>query len=241
MNLRMSKTEVLINKKYITKDWGEVLEESLTYFYDTIVPKLKETKTQVYPEGKNIFRALNECPYKDVKVVVLGQDPYFDGSATGLAFDNQYNRKGGASQSLKRIISEISSDAYNTDAHGYSTLKPAEYMNVNSVLEHLPRQGVLLLNTALTVEHKNPGSHIELWKLFTNSLIEKLQEKDNIVWILWGNHAKAFKDQITNKTHKIVEGCHPAARGKHNTFAGGKYFSKTNALLEKMGHSKINW
>lgn len=237
----MSKTEVLINKKYITKDWAEVLEKPLTYFYDVIVPKLKESKVQIYPEGKSIFRALNECPYKDIKVVILGQDPYFDGSATGLAFDNRYAKKKGASQSLKRIIKEISSDIYNTDVHGYSTLKPIEHMNDNSVLQHLPKQGILLLNTALTVEHKNPSSHIEIWKPFTDSLIAELQKKDNIVWILWGNHAKSFKDQITNKTHKIVEGCHPAARGKHNKFAGGKYFSKTNTLLEKMGHIKISW
>jgi len=232
----MSKVEVLVEKGFITPDWAEILEEPLTYFYNSIVPVIKESKVQVYPDGKNIFRAFNECPYKDVKVVILGMDPYFDGSATGLAFDNAIPTKK-FSRSLSMICKELERDL----GENYVEMLTSNDFRSNSILGHLPSQGVLLLNTALTVEHGKAGSHIELWKPFTDAVIRKLQEKDNIVWILWGNYAKAYKELITNSTHKIVEGCHPVARGKHAKFLGGKYFSKTNTHLTKMGLKTINW
>lgn len=229
-SLRMSKTQVLVNKEYITSDWAEVLKEPLEYFYDNIAPVINEAKVPVYPEGDKVFRAFKECPYANLKLVVLGQDPYFNpGEATGLAFDVNVGIK--APPSLRLILKEMAADIG----------MQSDSQQVKSYLDDLPGQGVLLLNTALTVEHRKPLSHAELWKPFTDSVIKKINEKDNIVWLLFGKHAQSYKQFITNPSHKIVEGCHPAARGKHNTFLGGKYFSKCNTHLESMGHKPINW
>ena len=122
--------------------------------------------------------------------------PYHDGSATGLAFDNKFNQT--ISPSLRNILKEI---ADNEDDNYGEILAARE---TNSHLEHLPEQGVLLLNTALTVSPGIPGSDLILWKDFTNTIITDLNKLDNIVWILWGAHAKSFKDLITNKTHYII-------------------------------------
>lgn len=112
----------------------------------------------------------------------------------------------------------------------------------DSFLGHLPPQGVLLLNTALTVELNKPGSHIDLWKPFTEEIIKYLNKQDNIVWILWGNYAKGFKDKITNTTHHIIEGTHPAARPNASIpFEGGKYFSRCNEFLQSVNLPPITW
>jgi uracil-DNA glycosylase len=231
LTLRMSKVQVLVNKGYITPDWAEVLKEPLEYFYSTTAPVINEAKVPVYPEGNKVFRAFKECPYKDLKLIVLGQDPYFNpGEAVGLSFDVSLGIK--KPKSLQMVLKEIESDV--------QPIESAVHIS-SSHLGHLPKQGVLLLNTALTVEHRKPLSHAELWKPFTDDVIKKINEKDNIVWLLFGKHAQSYKQFITNPTHKIVEGCHPAARGRHNTFLGGKYFSKCNKHLESMGHKAINW
>lgn len=228
----MSKTDVLVNKGYITQNWAEVIEEPLIYFYEKIVPEINKSEKRVYPENKDTFKAFKLCPYKDLKVVILAQDPYFNAQeANGLAFDVPIGTK--IPKSLSMILRELAEDT------GYYW--EDKRITDESYLTRLPPQGVLLLNTALTVEHKSPLSHAEFWKPFTDSVIEKINQKDNIVWILFGNHAKFYKHLITNPTHRIVEGCHPAARGKHNTFLGGKYFSKCNSYLEEMGHKPINW
>lgn len=158
--------------------------------------------------------------------------PYHDGSATGLAFDNDRSRK--SSPSLQNILKEMDDDLGEIMGWQGREMSPSH-------LGHLPQQGVLLLNTALTVKRGEPGSHAELWKPFTNQLITDMQAKDNIVWILWGNHAKSFKPLITNATHYIIEGGHPSPLNRKQDFKGGEYFSKANKFLTSTNQTKIQW
>lgn len=161
--------------------------------------------------------------------------PYHDGSATGLAFDNLRTQKK-LSPSLKAIIQEIQ-DCPTEDTIYFMS----EEDKTESFLGHLPEQGVLLLNTALTVEHEKAGSHTKLWKPFTEQLIKDIQKKDDIVWILWGNHAKSYKPLIDNKTHYIIEGGHPSPLNTSVPFAGGKYFSECNSFLRTVNKTPIQW
>lgn len=229
----MTKIEILIDKKLITPDWAAACEKAFLHFYEKIVPVVKAASVEgpVYPEQINTFRAFKECPVDKVKVVILGQDPYHDGTAIGLCFDNMVTNKK-ISPSLKNILIEMDSDL-----NGYSYTKIKTSVE-HSFLGHLPSQGVLMINTALTVEAGKPNSHSEIWKPFTGQIIEFLNTKDDIVWILWGNYAKGFKKLITNKTHKFVEGAHPSPlSANRGGFFGGKYFSKTNEYLK----NKISW
>lgn len=229
----MSLVKKLIELELLAKDWAE-----FSSAFELAEEPLKQSSGS-YPETKNVFRAFNECPVSDLRVVILGQDPYhdkFNGKprATGLAFDNERpadNEKGGISPSLFNIYKEAENDV--------GGIKP-KWIN-QSMLEHWPHQGVLLLNTALTVMPGKAGSHAKLWEPFTKQIIADIQKKDDIVWILWGNHAKKFKDLITNQSHHIIEGGHPSPLNKTVPFAGGKYFSKTNEILTSLNKTKIIW
>lgn len=200
-------------------------------FKNNIGPKLLELESY-YPETRNIFRALNECDPENVKVIILGQDPYHDGSALGLSFDNIREQKR-LSPSLRNILTEMMNDVGSCNFT--SNLKS------DTILDNLPRQGILMLNTALTVEPHKANSHTELWANFTKTLIESLNKKDNIVWIMWGNHAKSFKQYITNKTHHFIESAHPSPLSASRGFFGSKPFSKTNEILTNLNLSPINW
>jgi uracil-DNA glycosylase len=184
----------------------------------------------VYPPQNLIGRAFSSCPLTQLRVVVLGQDPYHDGRATGLCFDNAKDLK--PSPSLKAILAEIESD----------TGRPSVGIEQeqDSYLAHLPSQGVLLLNSALTVIKGKPGSHSKFWKPFTTKIVKAICARDEVVWLLWGNHAKSYKRFIDNKTHVIIEGKHPSPLAGGG-FKGGKYFTKTNQALESFGYSPIAW
>lgn len=216
--------EILVDSEYLAKEWSD-----FTSAFSLINPAVF---TNSYPDSKVVFRALNECKPEEVKVVILGMDPFHDGSANGLAFDNLYDQKR-ISPSLLNIMKEIREDV------------PQEmYLDVEdqkSHLAHLPTQGVLLLNTALTVHKGKAGSHTELWKPFTTQLLTDIQKLDNIVWILWGNHAKSFKPLITNTSHYIIEGGHPSPLNRSVPFAGGKYFSECNGFLRTISKPVIRW
>lgn len=227
--------------------WKTACPKAAQIFKDDILPVLKQNPV-FFPSAGNIFRAFDECPPEEVKVVWLLQDPYYDGSANGLCTDNNYkvdgsDRRSSAksttrSPSLMKILKEISQDV------GWLGANPdgREDFVHTSWLQHLPSQGVLLWNTALTVEPDKPGSHIDLWAPFTEEIIKYLNTRDNIVWMLWGNYAKAYKEKITNSTHYIIEGTHPAARPNVKVpFAGGKYFSRCNEFLTKTQQSAIRW
>lgn len=211
----------------MNKDWTALLQGALRIFQLDIYPKLP---LDIYPAPHRIFRAFKECPLENLKVVILGQDPYHDGSANGLCFDVLKGKK--VPPSLNNIFKEMVNDV--------PVQKSTEE---DSYLGHLPKQGVLLLNTALTVTPKSPGSHTELWRKFTESVVVSLNRVDNLVWILWGNHAKAFKPLITNSTHVLIEGGHPSPlnTSKSSPFIGGKYFSTCNEILKLKTKEEIKW
>ena len=221
-------------------EWESLLtdnEKLLQEIHDRLNFEVVVESKTVYPSSHVLYRAFKECPLEEVKVVILGQDPYHDGSATGLCFDNIIF-KDKMSPSLSNIKKEMLNEGITVNE-----MAAPEYC----MLTHLPRQGVLLINTALTVEKGKPNSHKEIWKPFTDKVIEKLNTKDNIVWVLWGANALSYKDKITNETHRFIISSHPSplscknTLGKYPAFEGSKPFSKTNLYLEEMGKPPIQW
>jgi len=183
----------------------------------------------IFPEKSNVFNALKLTPYKNVKVVIVGQDPYHGvGEAHGLSFSVQKGIK--IPPSLKNIYQELESDL---------GIKPAEYGD----LTKWAQEGVLLLNAVLTVEKDKPASHQgKGWELLTDFIIKKLNEKEEpIVFILWGNFARSKKVFITNKKHLVIESTHPSPFSARNGFFGSKPFSKTNNFLLKNNIKPIDW
>ncbi len=212
-------------------DWDEILYEEISkdYFKNILneVNKLYEEKT-IYPPKKDVFNAFR-LSYKDVKVVILGQDPYHgEGEAHGYAFSCL---KTPIPPSLKNIYKEL-----------YDDLGIQKDMLDGNLMPWV-RQGVMLLNTGLTVEKDKPNSHKDLgWNTFTDEVIRKLNERDKpVVFILWGNNARAKKDLITNSNHLVIESAHPSPFSARNGFFGSKPFSKTNNFLIKNGINPINW
>lgn len=222
MNIQL---ETLVQQEFITEDWAYFLEEPiLNEFYPNILPNL--VGKQFYPQHKEIFRAFKECPLDKLKVVIVAQDPYHDGAATGVAFDNlRTNKK--ISPSLRNVLSEMRSDVGTTGSE-------------DSYLGHLPAQGVLLINAALTVAPKSPLSHQELWENFSKGVVSKINTKDNIVWVLWGKWAQSLAENITNPTHHIIKGAHPSPYSA-SKFLGGKYFSQVNTWLKSKLLDAIEW
>ncbi len=191
------------------KGWYPVLQEIIESPYFTGVKEVlkKDMKTEeIYPKGENIFKAFSICPIEDVKVVILGQDPYHDGSATGLAFANS-NKATAMSPSLEIIFEEL------------ETQVGLVVLPFNQNLEHWAEQGVLLLNTSLTVQQKSPGSHVPLWDRFTTNLLTTFSKlKQKVVYMLWGKHAKGYEKYIY-KNNFILKASHPINeiyRGKGN-------------------------
>lgn len=212
-------------------DWDDILNEEIhkEYFLNILYTLKDLYKTKdIFPPQKQIFNAFH-LPYKDVKVVILGQDPYHGvNEAHGFAFSTLATK---LPPSLKNIYKEL-----------YSDLK-IEKDFTNGDLTPWAKQGVLLLNTGLTVEKDKPNSHKDIgWHEFTDVVIQKLNEKDEaVVFILWGNNAREKKKYITNPKHLIIESAHPSPFSANNGFFGSKPFSKTNDFLEKNGMTKINW
>lgn len=182
-----------------------------------------KTKT-IYPDMYDIFNALKLTPYDKVKAVILGQDPYHEpGQAHGLCFSVKRGTR--KPPSLVNIFKELKDDlGIPIPDHGF--------------LEGWAREGVLLLNTVLTVEAHRANSHKgKGWEVFTDRVISLLNErKEPIVFILWGANARSKKTLITNHEHLILESVHPSPLSAHNGFFGGRYFSKTNAFLKEPIH-----
>ena len=183
----------------------------------------------IYPPKEDIFAALKNTSYKDVKVVIVGQDPYHgEGEAMGLSFSVHDGIK--LPPSLKNIYKELEDDL---------GIKP-----VNSGdLTKWTKEGVLLLNATLTVVKDTPNSHSKIgWDKFTDYVIKKINAKDEpVVFILWGNFARSKKQFITNPKHLVIESAHPSPFSARNGFFGSKPFSKTNDFLVKNGLKPINW
>ena len=216
----------------ITKEWDNVLKDEYQKEYFKIlrnrVHEEYKIKT-IFPKYDDIFIAFKTTPYENVKVVILGQDPYHGvGEAHGLSFSVQDGIK--LPPSLKNIYKELYDDL--------------NIINQNTGnLISWSKQGVLLLNAILTVEKDKPASHRKIgWEQFTDAVISKINEKETpVVFILWGNFARSKKNLITNPKHLVIESPHPSPFSARSGFFGSKPFSKTNSFLKENGIEPIDW
>ena len=189
----------------------------------------KALKRTIFPTGSMIFNAFNQTPYHQVKVVILGQDPYHQPKqAMGLCFSVPDNVP--PPRSLQNIFKELQSDI------GMPIPNKGD-------LTQWAAQGVLLLNTVLTVRQSEPGSHSRIgWVNFTDAVIKKISDKKSgVVFLLWGKYAQEKKTLIDASKHFILEAAHPSPLSAHNGFFGCKHFSKTNTLLVHQGKNAIDW
>lgn len=216
----------------IGNSWDEILLDEIKkdYFKDIMKIIEKDYKEKVcYPPKEQIFNALKLTPYEDVKAVILGQDPYHGkNQANGLAFS--VNSGVDLPPSLQNIYKEIEND-----------LKIK--MRDDGNLEYLAKQGVLLLNTALTVIEKSPTSHSNIgWEKFTDFIIETFNYSERpICFLLWGKKAKQKEKLITNERHLVLKASHPSPFSARLSFFGSRHFSKLNRFLEITEQEKIDF
>ena len=213
-------------------DWGQYLKEEMAqpYYRQLRQFLIGEYSTkQVYPDMYSIFNALHYTSYADTKVLILGQDPYHEpGQAHGLSFSVQPNVP--PPPSLVNIFKELETDLGCTVPN-------------NGCLEPWARQGVLLLNTVLTVQAHRANSHRDKgWEIFTDKIISLLNQREKpVAFILWGSPARRKKAMITNPQHFIVESPHPSPLSAYRGFIGSRPFSRVNKFLESVGEKPINW
>ncbi|SHK87360.1 Uracil-DNA glycosylase [Clostridium cavendishii DSM 21758] len=213
-------------------DWNDLLQEEFNkdYYLRLRENLINEYRgNQIYPDMHDIFNALHYTSFSDVKVVILGQDPYHGpNQAHGLSFSVNKGIK--IPPSLLNIYKELNSDL-------------GCYIPNNGYLKKWSDQGILLLNTSLTVRASQPNSHKFLgWDLFTDKIIELLNKRNNpVVFILWGNNAISKEKLITNSIHYIIKSVHPSPLSANRGFFGSKPFSKTNSFLKKIGKKEIDW
>ena len=212
--------------------WNEILAEEMQKDYyqelQAFVQK-RRAEVRVFPEENNVFNALELTPFESVKVVILGQDPYHGfGQAHGLSFSVKKGTP--LPPSLKNIYKELQEDIGGE--------LPSE-----GELSHWAKQGVLLLNTVLTVEEGNANSHKGRgWERLTNRLIESLNElKHPVIFILWGKPAQDKEKLITNPNHVLLKAPHPSPLSAYRGFFGSKPFSKVNDILIQQGQTPIRW
>ena len=216
----------------LKNDWKDLLDDEFNKeYYQTLRNFLiTEYKTRtIYPDKYDIFNALHFTPYKNIKVVILGQDPYHGpGQAHGLSFSVNPGIK--TPPSLLNIYKELNSDL-------------GCYIPNNGYLKKWADQGVLLLNTSLTVRAGEANSHKSIgWEIFTDKIISLVNEKeDPVVFLLWGNNAIKKKDLITNKRHLILTSVHPSPLSASRGFLGSKPFSKINNFLISVNKKAIDW
>lgn len=210
-------------KDYFTEEWYEQLKEILHSDYFIHLRKFlyeeKKDKT-VYPEDMKLaFRSFRETPFDKVKVVIIGQDIYHDGSFDGLAFSNSTRK--GISPSLRNVLLEVKRDYHK-----------GEDIDLSKDLTKWAKQGVFLINVGLTVVKGKPGSHLEKWKPFMLEVIKKLNEnKEGVIYLLWGKFAQNYKQFINHDKNHILEAGHPSPLNTHNPFKGCSHFSKVNEIL----------
>ena len=218
---------VQIEKSWLTQLSSE-FEKDYMKKLSLFLKEEKKTKT-IYPLGSKIFNAFNLTPFSEVKVVILGQDPYHGpNQANGLSFS--VNKSFPIPPSLKNIFKELFDDL---------GIQPSN----SGCLERWSNQGVLLLNTYLTVERGKPGSHRNIgWERFTDYVLSKLNEnKKNIVYLLWGKHAQEKAKIINSANNKIIMSAHPSPYSANYGFFGSRPFSKANDFLVNTNQTKINW
>lgn len=212
-------------------EWQDLFKKEIKeeYYKKLMTFVRNEYKYNIcHPDFDNIFNAFKYTPFEKVKVVILGQDPYHNyNQAHGLAFSVLCQE---LPPSLKNIYKEMEND-----------LKQKVKQDGN--LTYLAKQGVLLLNTILTVRHNLPLSHKNKgWEIFTDNIISLLNKREKpVVFVLWGSYARSKKELITNNRHYIIESVHPSPLSANRGFFGSKPFSKINNFLEKNNIEKIKW
>lgn len=219
----------------IESSWKELLSDEFEKdYFKSLVKFVKEEYTtkpdKIFPKGSQIFRALDECPVEKVKVVILGQDPYpTKGHANGLCFSINPDVHPFA-KSLLNIFKEIHDDL-------------DQPIPENGDLTRWAQQGVLLLNSILTVEEGNPLSHKDKgWEQFTNAVIQHLtNRREGIVFMLWGSKAAAKIENVDRSKNLILQSVHPSPLSAYRGFFGCKHFSKANTYLASQGKSMIEW
>ncbi len=213
----------------INKKWDEILKDEFNkdYFKKLGIFVKNEYKNKTcFPKYEDIFNALRYTDYDEVKVVILGQDPYHgEGEAHGLSFSVKDDVR--RPPSLVNILKELQNDL--------------GIIKSNNDLSGWAKQGVLLLNSIMSVEKDKPLSHKDKgWEIFTDNVIKKLNErKEPMIFILWGNYARSKKEYITN--HEIIENVHPSPLSANRGFMGSKPFSKVNEFLNKNNYDKIDF
>lgn len=216
-------------------DWSAFLknELQLPYMQQTLeyVAKRREEGVAVYPPEPQVFSAFDATALSNIRVVILGQDPYHgEGQAHGLCFSVLPEVKK-LPPSLKNMYKELATDipGFAIPEHGY--------------LQSWAEQGVFLLNTVLTVEQGQAHSHKHLgWEQFTDNVIAHINEHcQGVVFILWGAHAQKKGKSINSEQHHVLKGPHPSPLSAHRGFFGCKHFSQTNELLQSQGNKRINW
>jgi uracil-DNA glycosylase len=212
--------------KILNDEFEKPYMKNLSIFLNS---EKKEKNKIIYPPGSKIFNALNLTPFTSVKVIILGQDPYHgQNQANGLSFSVEIGNK--IPPSLQNIFKELNSDL---------NILPSQHGD----LSNWAKQGVLLLNTILTVESSKPSSHSNKgWEIFTDKILHSLSSlKENLVFILWGKKAQEKILLIDESKHKILKSPHPSPYSANNGFFGSQPFSKTNFFLESKNIDKINW
>ena len=215
-------------------DWKNILKtidkneiQKIDKFVNEEIEKY-EPDVNIFPERENIFKCFDFVNFDNTKVVILGQDPYIHkGEAMGMCFSvpNDTNK---VPPSLKNIFKELKNE-YDVTRDNYDLTDWAE-------------QGILLLNTALTVREYKSNSHQKVWKRFTDEIIKDISDKrEGIIFILWGNDAKNKKELISQEKHHILESVHPSPLSATRGFFGNNHFKKTNELLKKMNKEEIKW
>lgn len=216
----------------IESSWKALLKDEFDKpYFTSLVNAIKQAKQEnkvIYPPGSLIFNAFKLTPIDDVRVVIIGQDPYHNpGEAMGLSFSVPRGKR--IPPSLLNIYKEIEKDLNIARPDHGDLTKWAE-------------QGVFLLNAMLTVEHKRAGSHKSLgWQKFTDAVIQTLSDqKENLIFLLWGRFAQTKKSLIDEQKHYVLEAAHPSPLAR-NAFSGCAHFSKTNEILTKNNSKPIDW
>lgn len=218
MNINVSTSWKEVIEKQTKLDYWKKLEEQVDLAYSNFV---------CYPKCENIFKCFDYFDFKDIKVVIIGQDPYYiPNMANGLAFATDNTK---LPMSLKNIYKELKNDLGIVKTDGNLT--------------KWAKQGVLLLNNALSVTKDKPNSHLKFgWNTFTNNIIEQIDHQNNgVIFVLWGNFAKTKIPLIKNKQNYILTAAHPSPLSATHGFFGCKHFSKINNILIKNNNKPINW
>lgn len=216
----------------LSNKWTNILSSELNKdYYINLMSFVKEeySNKTIFPEKELVFNAFDKCDFDDIKVVILGQDPYHTpGAAHGLAFSVPDGEK--IPPSLRNIFKEINEDLNKE-------------IPTSGNLEEWAKQGVFMINATLTVEAHKAGSHQKKgWEQFTDAVIKKIaDERENIVFLLWGAYAQKKANLIDDNKHCILKSVHPSPLSAYRGFFGCKHFSKTNEYLESKNIKSINW